>query len=53
MMKKAADSKAKGKKHGSTCATCLVNSCQEKDAGVLFRLNVLFHQHIVGVNSES
>ena len=24
---------------------CLVNSCQEKDAGVVFRLNYSIHQH--------
>ena len=41
MMKKtAADSKAKGKKPGSTC--CLF---QGKDGGVLFRLNYSIHQH--------
>ena len=26
-------------------AACLVNSCQGKDAGVLFRLNYSIHQH--------
>ena len=39
----AADSNAKGKKAGSTTA-CTVNSCQGKDAGVLFRLNYSIHQ---------
>ena len=45
MMKKmATDSKAKGKKWDLHMA-CLVNSCQGKNAGVLFRLNYLIHQH--------
>ena len=40
MMKTAADSKAKGKKRGSTIqVACLVTCCQGKDAGDLFRLN--------------
>ncbi len=26
-------------------ATCMVNWCQEKDAGVLFRLNYSLYQH--------
>ena len=41
----AADSKAKGKKQKKTKdlhAACLVNSCQGKDAGVLFSLNYQF-----------
>ena len=44
MMKKtAANSKAKGKKRGSTHG--LLGSCQGKDAGFLFRLNYSIHQH--------
>ena len=40
MKNTATDSKAKGNKHGLH-ATCLVNSCQGKDAGVLFQTKLL------------
>ena len=46
-------SKTIGKRPGSTCA-CLVNSCQGKDAGVLFRQNYSIHQHTgIGCNTSS
>ena len=45
MEKTASDSKAKGKKPGSTHAAYVVNSCQGKDAGVLFGLNYSIHLH--------
>ena len=30
-------------------ATCTVNGCQEKDAGVLFRLNYSIYQHALAL----
>ena len=44
MKKTVADLKAKGKKLDIRVAR-LVNSCQGKDAGILFRLNYSIHQH--------
>ena len=54
MMKNTAtDLKARGKKPGST-RRCLVNSCQEKNAGVLFRLNYSIHQQTgIGCDTSS
>ena len=31
-------------------AACLVNCCQGKDAGVLFRLNLSIHQHTLALH---
>ena len=41
------------KKNMVLYVACLVNSCQEKDAGVLFRLNYSIHHQHTGIGSDT